>query len=421
MAGGSNTATTVSDLQKGYRKKATKLYPAFKAMVEEFSWLDDISDEDIEVSGRENLIPLDIKRGYGAHMVSDGGYEAVTVTPAMNEGSFTFSELNSRFYISRRAKALDQRAREAQIIRQIKYQSKKSMEALARRVGLNFYGHSTGIVCESTTNATATTQSLTLNDGFGDSTIDTAAYLSGLFEVGDRIALIRSAALVTNALGVITANDGAGILTVVFDGSVDADAADNVVFANAVTDATITASDYNKWQPGLLEITTASTLEGLATSSEPNWAAARNDTAGGRYGRAKLKADRQVIYNAGGGKLTDVVWSNGVENDVEAGEAAGRIYDSSSFDLDQSVKAKGVTFRTSQLVPPKHVFAFDKSGWGKKLLTDKPAEDGMLDFGSAELFKAEDRSGFKGGFTFMWAQVCRNRAKFVRRAEVTEG
>jgi len=421
MSGAANTLTTVSNLAKGYKKKATKLYPAFKAMVEEFSWLDDIDDEDITMSGRENLIPLDIKRGYGAHMVSDGGYEAATVTPAMNEGSFDFSELSARFYISRRAKALDTRAAEAQIIRQIKYQSKKSMEALARRVGLNFYGTSLGFVCETTTNATATTQTLTLNDGFGDSTIDTASYLAGLFEVGDRIGLIRSAALVSNALGAITVKDAsAGTLEVVFDGSVDADAADDIVFANGVTDTTITATDYNKWQPGLIDITTASTLHGLATSSEANWAAARNDTSGGRYGRAKLKADRQAIANASGGKLTDVVWSQGVENDVEAGEAAGRIYDSSAFDLDQSVKAKGITFRTSQLVPPGHVFAFDRSGWGKKLLTDKPAEDGTLDFGSAELFKAEDRSGFKGGFSFMWAQVCRSRGKFVRRASLTE-
>ena len=418
---GSNSHTTVANLEKGYKKKATKLYPAFKAMVEEFSWLDEISDEDIIVSGRENLIPLDIKRGYGAHMVSDGGYEARTVTPAMNEGSFVFSELSARFYISRRAKALDSKAKEAQIISQIKYQSKKSMEALARRVGLNFYGQSTGYVCENTTNATATTQTMSLNDGFGDSTVDDTTYLSSLFEVGDRIGVTSSGSLVTNALGEITAKISAGVIEVTFDGSVDLDAAHNVSFANGVTDSTVTATDYNKWQPGLIEITGASTLHSLATSSEPNWAAARNDTStGGRYGRAKLKADRQAIYNSGGGKLTDIVWANGVENDVEAGEAAGRIYDSSSFDLDQNVRAKGVTFRTSQLVPPGNVFAFDRSGWGKKLLTDKPDEDGQLSFGSAELFKAEDRSGFKGGFSFMWAQVCRSRAKFVRRAALTE-
>src|SRR5690349_15516197 len=147
----SNTMTQVSDLQKGYRKTATKLYSAFKSRVEEFSWFDDIDDEEIVPSGRENLIPLDIKRGYGTAMIPDGGYEARSVTPALNEGSFSFVEASSRFFISRLARAFDQRARQQQIIRQIKYQSKKSLESLSRRVGLQFYGFSTGLVARTST------------------------------------------------------------------------------------------------------------------------------------------------------------------------------------------------------------------------------------------------------------------------------
>lgn len=410
--------TTVSNLEKGYRKKATKLYTAFKDKVEEFSWLDDIVDEDIVPSGRENLIPLDVNRGYGTHMVTDSGYEARTVTPEMNEGSFSFVQANSRFFISTFAQALDQRAKDAQIIRQIKYQSKKSLESLARRVGLQFYGFSTGYVCEQTTVATSTTATLTLNDGFGDATIDGAAYLSSLFEVGDRIGLIASQALVTNALGAITTNAGAGVLIVLFDGAVVLAAGQNLVFANGVTGATITETDYNKWPVGLLDIITSSTVHGLATSSAAAWAAALNDTSGGRFSYVKLKKLRQEIANDGGGKLTDIVWSNGVENDVEAGERAARIYDSAAMDLDGSVRAKGVTFRTSALCPPEHVFGFDRSGWGKKILTEKPAEDGMLNFG--DLHKAEDRAGWKGGYDFIYALVCRSRAKFGRYADLTE-
>jgi hypothetical protein len=418
MAGGSNTHTTVSNLEKGYKKKATKLYTAFKDKVEEFSWLDDIDDEEISASGRENLIPLDVNRGYGAHMVSDGGYEARTVTPAMNEGSFSFVQANARFFISTLAQAFDSKSREAQIVRQIKYQSKKSLEALARRVGMQFYGYSTGIVCETTTNATATTQTLTLADGFGDSTIDGGAYLSSLFEVGDRVALGdpgASNALITNALGEVTTKISAGVIEVIFDGSVDADANDNIFFANAVTDTAMTASDLNKWPSGLLDICTSSALHGL---THAQWVAALNDTNGGRFSYVKLKKLRQEISNDGGGKLTDIVWAQGVENDVEAGERAARIYDSSAMDLDGSIKAKGITFRTSNLCPPEHVFGFDRSGWGKKLLTDKPAEDGSLSFG--DLYKAEDRAGWKGGFDLIYALVCRSRAKFGRYADLTE-
>jgi hypothetical protein len=418
MAGGANTHTTLANLEKGWKKRATKLYTAFKDKVEEFSWMDDIDDEDITPSGRENLIPLDITRGYGAHMVSDSGYEARTVTPAMQEGSFSFVQLNGRFFISTFAKAFNQKAKESQIVSQIKYSSKKTLEGMARRAALQFYGFSTGIVCETTTNATATTSTLTLADGFGDSTIDTAAYLSSLFEVGDRIAALdasNSNALISNGLGEVVAKAVAGELIVVFDGSCDTDSGDNIVFANGVTDTTVTASDYNKWTTGLLDITTSAALHGL---THAQWVAALNDTNGGRFGRTKLKKAKQEISNDGGGKVTDVIWSQGVENDVEAGEAQGRIYDSSSFDLDQSVKAKGVTFRTSPLVPPGHAFIYDRSGWGKKIMTEKPSEDGMLDW--SDLYKAEDRSGFKGGFDLIWATICRNRGKFARYASLTE-
>lgn len=416
----SNSITSVSDLAKGYRKTATKLYTAFKSRVEEFSWIDDIEDEEITPSGRENLIPLDIKRGYGAAMIPDGGYEARTVTQAMNEGSFSFVQANARFFISRFAQALDERARKQQIIRQIKYQSKKSLEALARRVGLQFYGFSTGIVADTSTNATASSgTAYTLEDAFGVSGIDNAAYLASLFEVGDGVALVRSDALVTNAIGTITAKSASTpSITVTWAGSVDADANDSVVFANAVTDTALTATDYNRWPVGLLDMITSSSVHGLATSSEANWAAAINNSDGGRFSFVKLKKARQAIHNSGDGTLTDVIWSNGVENDVEAGERAARIYSSSAMDLDGSIKAKGVTFRTSQLVPPGYAFCIDRSAIGKKLLTDKPAEDGQLDFG--DLYKAEDRSGWKGGFDLIWAMVCRSRGKLGLYSGLTE-
>jgi hypothetical protein len=39
-----------------------------------------------------------------------------------------------------------------------------------------------------------------------------------------------------------------------------------------------------------------------------------------------LKKARQAIMNSSDGTLSDVIWSNGVENDVEAGERSARIY-----------------------------------------------------------------------------------------------
>lgn len=415
----SNTHTTVTNLEKGYRKTATKLYTAFKRSNEEYTWADDMPDEEITPSGRENLIPLDVKRGYGAHMVSDGGNEARTVTPAMNEGSFSFVHCNARFFISRQARAFDARARGQQIIRQLKYQSMKCFEAVSRRYSLQFYGFTTGVVAKNNTNATDDTgTAYTLIDAFGVSGIDDAAYLASLFEVGDGVALIRSTALVTNAIGTITAKSASTpSITVTWAGSVDADVADEVVFANAVTDSTITASDYNKWPVGLLENTGAS-VHGLSNSTEAAWDIAINNSDGGRFNFVKMKKLRQALKNEGDAMLTDLVWSNGVENDVEAGERSARIYSSSMMDLDGSVKAKGVKIRTSPLVPPGYVFGWDRSAIAKKLLTDKPAEDGLVDFG--ELDKAEDRAGWKGGLDLIHARIIRNRAGIGLYSGLTE-
>lgn len=406
-----NTLTSVSDLQKGYKKTATKLYTAFKSRVEEFSWLDDVDDEEITPSGRENLIPLDVKRGYGNAMIPDGGYEARTITPAMNEGSFSFVHSNGRFFISRFAQAFDARARQQQIVRQIKYQSKKTLEAMARKVGMQFYGLSTGAVALTSTVATASSgQAYTLIDGYNQSGLDDATYLASLFEVGDGVALVRSAALVTNAIGTITAKSAATpSITVTWAGSVTSAANDIVTFANAVTDTALTATDYNRWPVGLLDMITSTSVHGLSSSTESNWAAAINDANGGRFGFVKRKKLAQSIQNASDGTMTDLIISQGVENDMEAGERAARVYNSSNMDLDASVSVKGVKLRSSQLVPAGYVFGFDRSGIGKKLLTDKPSEDGSIDFGA--LYKAEDISGFKGGFDLIWAMICRCRGK----------
>src|SRR5688572_15200150 len=184
MAGGSNSHSTVSDLEKGYKKSVMAMQKQFAKQNAEYGWFDDIPDAEITPSGRENLIPLDVTRGFGAHMVSDGGYEARTVTPAMQEGTFSFVHANARFFISVRARAFDSKAKGNQIIRQIKYQSMKPFEALSRVFSLQTYGFSTGILADTSTNATAASgQAYTLEDAFGVSSLDNAAYLASLFAV----------------------------------------------------------------------------------------------------------------------------------------------------------------------------------------------------------------------------------------------
>jgi hypothetical protein len=95
MAGFGVTYNTVSTLSKAYKRSTTKLYRSYTRRVPEYRWLDEIDDEEIIPSGRENLIPLDTAIGYGAHQADDGGYEGRTDSPAPTEGAFTFNHTNA--------------------------------------------------------------------------------------------------------------------------------------------------------------------------------------------------------------------------------------------------------------------------------------------------------------------------------------
>jgi hypothetical protein len=77
-----------------------------------------------------------------------------------------------------------------------------------------------------------------------------------------------------------------------------------------------------------------------------------------------------------------------------------------------------VKFHTSSLVPPGEVIGWDRDAIGKKDLTDRPDENGLVDFG--EMDKAEDRSGWKGGLSMIYARVVRNRAGLARYSGLTE-
>src|ERR1051325_11733001 len=200
MAGPAVSYTKVSALQKGYKRSTTKLYRTHARRVPEYRWLDQISDEEIMPSGRENNILLDVAVGVGAHQVTDAGYESRTETPELEEGSFVYNHTNSRFSISLRAQAFDKAARGNQIIRQIKYQSLKCIEAVMRKYGYMYYGFSSGVLSVVDGNpASGTDATITLKDAFGVSGMTDAAYLVGMLPVGESIGFIRANALVGTA------------------------------------------------------------------------------------------------------------------------------------------------------------------------------------------------------------------------------
>lgn len=418
------TYTKVTDLQKAYKRSTTKLYRIYAKRVPEWEFLDDIPDEDIVPSGRQNLIPVDIQRGVGAHQADDGGYESQTTTPALAEGAFVYNHTNSRFAISLRAQAFDKAARGNYIIRQIKYQSIKCVEAAMRKKAYMYYGLSTGYLCQTTTVATGSSGTYTLANPFGQSALNSAstapAYMANMFAIGEGVALIRAGALVTNAIGLVTAVSTSGTITVTWAGSVTTVSGDYLVYANAVTDSTISATDYNKWNTGLIDCAVTDTVMSLSTASDSAaWASALYDTNGGSFGFLKIKKVRQALENQGDGVLRRIVWSQGVENDVQVRERSALMWlDSGKMNIDANVTSKGVSFDSTRFTPPSCAFGVGADAFGKSVLTDKVSEDETIEF--AQLYKAEDRSALKGGIDIIDAFVVRSRARTTLHVGLNE-
>jgi hypothetical protein len=413
------TYTTVSNLQKGYKRATTKLYRTHARNVPEYRWLDQIDDEEIMPSGRENNILLDVAVGVGAHQVTDAGYESRTETPELEEGSFVYNHTNSRFSISLRAQAFDRKARAGQIIRQIKYQSLKCIEAVMRKYGFMFYGTTSGVLAEVDGNpASGTTATVTLRDAFGQSSLDNAAYLASMFPIDEGVAFIRSNALV--GFGVITDFDAtAGTIDVDFDGTIDLADGDQIVYGNGVTGGTITESDFNKWNAGLLDFLATDTVHGVSTASVPTWAPAVYDTNGGSFDFIKLRKIRQQLANKGDTTLRRLILANGVQNEKDYTERQALIWtDSGNMNLDGNAKAKGATEDTSRFTPPTCAFGIGADAMGKSILSERPDEDGTIEFG--RLHKAEDRSALKGGVDTISATICRSRSRIAGYVGLTE-
>lgn len=412
-------SVTQSTLTKAFRKTSTKLYRTYTRRVLEYRKLEDIPDEDIIPSHRENLIPLDVAVGYGAAQITDGGYEARTETPDLAEGSFVFNHTNSRFGISLRAHAFDRAARTGHVIQQLKLKSIKCIEAVMRKFAYMTYGYSTGVVAlVSGDPASSATPTLTLKDAFGLSFADNAAYLAAMFPEGEGVALIRAGALI--GIGVVTdVSASTPSITVNFGTAVDAADGDSIVYANAVTGNTLDETDWNKWHVGILDILTSSSVHGLATADAAAWAPALYDTNGGSFGFLKRKQMAQALENKGDTTLKRLIVSNGVENDMEAKERAALQWGSSSeMNLDGNVTISGVSKETTRFVPPTFAIGIGSDAWGKKMLTDKPDENDVIDVG--KLHKSEDRSVLKGGVDVIGAVICRSRSRFAAFGNLNE-
>ena len=424
--------TSASSLNKVWRKIQGKLVKGFRARNPEWKWLKDVPMyNDIDYSAREMLVPVDLNRQGGAAHIPEGGYEANPQTVNVEEITVTWTVLSQRFSATLTAKRLDasSKGRQGQVTRQFKYQAVKAMESVSRRVSEAFYGYRTGVVAKTSTDATQASGTYTLIDAYSESGLDGAAYIAGFFAVGDIVALVRADALVTNAIGTITAvTPATPSITVTWAGSVDSDAGDSVVFANnalaGLTHTLAANTDYNGWTPGLLDALKTDSVHGLATSSVPAWGPGYSATSGGRFSRLKFRKMRQGIRNHGGGEMNLLILTEGVENDwLQGQEAAARFSDTKSFSLDLA-RSSDFKVRVSDRVPPGHAIGLDsRNSFHRFLGMDMPDGDGDGDDGGVgweDGHKMENQNALLFGIDFEYGWVTTNRGNMAYESGLTE-
>jgi hypothetical protein len=410
--------TSGTTLNKVWRKSQGKLLTGYQTMVEEWAWLEGLKTFDINISAREITTPIDLIKPYGTAIIPEGGFEANPSTPNVQEITLTWSNYNHRWTTTLTARYLSRLGQDNKVVDQFKYQQLKALESISRRVGQDFYGFSTGVMALNTTVATQASGAYTIGSGYGLAAITNAAYIAGLFTVGDRVALVRSGALVTNAIGTITAITAATpSLTITWNGSVTSANNDQIVFANNIENATLAGgTSYNMALNGLLDITQSSALHGLTDAA---WVAGYADTTGGRMTGVRLRKLKQGINNKGGGTLTDIIMSQGVGNDLFALQSAAlRFNDPYMMELDGAVKARGVNLRSSQRVPPGFAFGFDRSAIRKFSLLDMPNEDNAPVWNDGD--KLQDQNAYVFSIDFPLAMVATNRQNTGYLSGLTE-
>lgn len=406
--------TASTDINKIWRKVQTKVHRGIKFMSEEWEMLEDLRQFDVAWSSREILVPLDVNEGANIASIPEGGYEARPSSPNVEELSISWVLFNGRFTVTKTTHWIEQRSPRAQIEKQMKFQAMKKLQDLGRHWSDYYYGFSTAYLaqCDGAQSA-ATSHTITLKNGYGRSEVSATtspAYVADKFKVGDYVALIQSSALVTNAIGSITAVDKTnGTIAVTWNGSVTITDSDYIVKANSLENTTVAGTDFNKGLVGILDAIYSTSVHSLSGASVDGWNPVTTDTAGSRLTGVRIHRAAQEIKNTGGGKMDIMYLDQGVERDMIAlQQAALRFQNPFNMEMDGSVKSEGVKFHATERVPPKMAIAGVKASHRRMTLLPKPKSGPTWEDGD----KIQDRSAYVFSIDFPCAMVWLNRGNW---------
>lgn len=417
--GFTSSATSVSTLADLYVKANTDVKIAIKLFTEEQKWFRSYPKEDIVVSGNENRIPLVLTKPTLPAMIPDGGNEALMNTPAPTHGTFLPVQMNKRHGYTSLAQAFSNKSRSAMIEDQTTYQANMSGYSIGMGIGRSTYGTSVGtLAVVKTTGSGSATQVIPLSNAYGSSTFCAGGdgtvqdtYLSFLFPLNNKIALIRSGSIVE--FGTVTASpsatSGVGYIDVTFTSSITPTAGDLIVSANADGDNTITGTDYNQWAVGFTDILLAASLEGATTASYPAWAAGSAQTTAQRL---SFRVKEQMIndcFNASGMTINRFIMPQGVRRDAIAGELGARRYDSPETDIEGDLEAgEGQQYFTSQLAIPNTLIGWFDRAVTKIELSDNPDEE--MSKSMFKLDKVQGKAQIAASYDYFFQRPVSSRA-----------
>ena len=419
-----NIASSKVDLQGLWRKvQVSTLREAANFMFKEWDDLESFRNFDVDWSTREITAPFDFEEGAGVASIVEGGWEARPSSPTVVDASFTWIHLNGRFTVSLISKLIQQRNKAAQLIPQFEHQGKKKLQAFAGWISRSFYGYSTGVRAKVASTSGSGPIVFTLKDahgvaGLGSSQASGPYYVAKLFVKGDWVALVRAGALVANSFGQITAvNVASKQITVTYTGSAPSPSADDsIVLANSLENTTLEGTDYNKALTGWLEAVTATSLQGISSSTYPAWAPGYADTTSRRFTPMDIRRMKQAVRNTGGGTLNYIRWSDGIENDLfDQLSASVRCGSLRNMELDGNVRAEGIDISASKDAPPGMVFGADKASIRKMVLLPRPGRPAWDD-----LEKIQDRSGYVASIDYPCQLVWLNRGNLAYASNKTE-
>lgn len=419
--------TGSSTLKELGRKVQAGIYKAAQFGVEEWGWLKDLKKYEVALSQREITHELDILEGTGANFIAEGGKETRPSSPTAVTATVTFNLLNKRFTISRTTEMiLGRQGTRAYLESQFKYQGRKAVEAVRKRLGDGFYGFSTAILAKI---SSVSTDDLILKDMHGVSGLGSTShnrravdqFVAGSGQNADYIAVLNPTgpALRTAGIVKITAKTrSTNTITCGASGITSPLANDYIVYANSLENTTLAGgTEYNLGMTGLLDGGTSTSVHSVSGSTYERWNAAVNNSSGGRFTGIKLINMRDEIQNQGGGTMDLVVWAQGVKRDVVSQLQAGlRFTDAYAMEMDGTPKAKGVEFVSSRRVPDGYVFGMDKSNSVTKLVLTPDVDMPGMEDGD----KLQDDSGRVFSADFIIAMPWVNRANFALYSGLTQ-